>query len=381
MQIQTPAIAGEQILVPAIPENTGISYLAEGGANIVYRISVPDPSPPPSVIEEYGDDTPPPTEINDVEEKIASVAALNVFDNKLLRARKDLPTTVSCAVSHANWLRLIVCLFEPAQLVQQCLVQLRPAKVTEHLNQKLLSWEHSSMKGSLSSPDIRPAKRHGVYLADDLYGLLITDMSPGHGDEVIQFKPKWLLQSPSAPAGAKRCRTCAKVARTAAKLARENPGATKKGFCPLDLVSENSRDISWVISQLGGNPSKALRLQRWLESNTLLKRLRDAQCNLDRKGTFETDPGDESFRLAMTLRDCSLYVRLPVDGKDDDKIEARIGDLDLKSPDKGDYWKTVERQLIDEGWYMGTEKKEDLQPLTCSLSPDRWSVIGKRPTI
>ena len=43
--------------------------------------------------------------------------------------------------------------------------------------------------------------------------------------------------------------------------------------------------------------------------------------------------------------------------KDGAHIEARLGDLDLKTPDggKGDYWRETEQQLIDEGWYTGTE--------------------------
>lgn len=39
-------------------------------------------------------------------------------------------------------------------------------------------------------------------------------------------------------------------------------------------------------------------------------------------------------------------------------IEARLGDLDLKtsSGPKAEYWRNVEKQLIDGGWYMGTEQ-------------------------
>ena len=39
-------------------------------------------------------------------------------------------------------------------------------------------------------------------------------------------------------------------------------------------------------------------------------------------------------------------------------IEARLGDLDLKSVDggKGQYWLTLERNLINGGWYISTEK-------------------------
>lgn len=55
----------------------------------------------------------------------------------------------------------------------------------------------------------------------------------------------------------------------------------------------------------------------------------------------------------MTLRDCSVYVRLPLD--ENEEIEARIGDLDVKSPDKGEKWKEQERELIEGGWYRGQE--------------------------
>ena len=47
-------------------------------------------------------------------------------------------------------------------------------------------------------------------------------------------------------------------------------------------------------------------------------------------------------------------------------IEARLGDLDLKTPggDKGEYWRSLERSLVDGGWYAAKEKdtvgKEDV---------------------
>jgi inositol-pentakisphosphate 2-kinase len=92
---------------------------------------------------------------------------------------------------------------------------------------------------------------------------------------------------------------------------------------------------------------------------------------LDPLGVLINDKSNENFRAAMTLRDCTVFVRFPADAADDHLIEARIGDLDLKSPDKSQYWKDMENALIDEGWYTGTEKKEDRQPMTCQLSPKR----------
>jgi hypothetical protein len=59
--------------VPALPQNTGLTYLAEGAANIVYRINIrlrtPKPrTPEPSVLEQYGPETPPPTDIEPEDE-------------------------------------------------------------------------------------------------------------------------------------------------------------------------------------------------------------------------------------------------------------------------------------------------------------------------
>lgn len=265
---------------------------------------------------------------------------------------------------------------------------------------------HSPLEGhqDLSSrPEFRPQKRHGAYLANDPYGLLVTDMTSGRISrslslcseaksiigpsraQVIEFKPKWLVQSPNAPKDSKRCRQCAREARSNAELARSR-GPLRHSFCPFDLVSKApedrfraSREIiepEFLFTpnspRLSAPPlGKVERLRKvdhfttWLGNNTLLPRLQELQISLDRKGILKADSNDETFLVAMTLRDCTVFLRYDgVDGV----IEARIGDLDVKSPRKAEYWKEIERALIDEGWYLGTEKEEDTQPLTCSLS-------------
>lgn len=93
---------------------------------------------------------------------------------------------------------------------------------------------------------------------------------------------------------------------------------------------------------------------------------------LDLKGVLEADMEDKDFLTAMTLRDCTVFMRFSSE-KEDATIEARIGDLDLKSSKKEHYWKNIERQLIEEGWYEGIEDTEDEQPLTCALYPERWN--------
>jgi inositol-pentakisphosphate 2-kinase len=68
--------------IPSIPEGTQFSYLNEGAANIVYRIQLRHLTPPPSQLEEYGDGTPPPAEIEtDFDEKYDELERFHVFDS------------------------------------------------------------------------------------------------------------------------------------------------------------------------------------------------------------------------------------------------------------------------------------------------------------
>lgn len=49
--------------IPVIPLNAELVYMAEGAANIVYRIHFPHSTPEPTDLNEYGSGTPPPTDI------------------------------------------------------------------------------------------------------------------------------------------------------------------------------------------------------------------------------------------------------------------------------------------------------------------------------
>lgn len=62
------------------------------------------------------------------------------------------------------------------------------------------------------------------------------------------------------------------------------------------------------------------------------------------------------LQLAMTLRDCSCFVRIPADGDGggDGEVEARLGDLDRKNgEEKLGYWREMERGLVEGGFYGG----------------------------
>lgn len=190
------------------------------------------------------------------------------------------------------------------------------------------------------------------------------------GNETLfQFKPKWLLQSPSAPAGSVRCRTCAKAARTNAHRIRigEKP---LPSYCPLDLLSKNESDLHRVASILLGPDHSAVALKHlvhWLKTTSILPRLRQLQEKLDSNGVLtSSDLPDENLLIAMTLRDCNVYIKFPKIFLKNERLEAKIGDLDLKSGKKVGYWKGWEEKLSKEGWYTGEEVEK--QELSCTLA-------------
>lgn len=199
----------------------------------------------------------------------------------------------------------------------------------------------------------------------------LQDMS-AHGDDCyIELKPKWLVQSPSAPKGAIRCRQCALNARRNAE--KEEGHKYHHDICPLDLISTDPkilREVAALMVYSNDMERATLRMTEWLLDNPLLRRLAYYQQINDRVGPIEGDVTDERFLIAMTLRDCSLYFRFPLHDNGTE-IEARIGDLDLKLPSKAQYWRETEEALINGGYYMGTEKR--LQPLSCNLTPDRYT--------
>ncbi|EPE31692.1 hypothetical protein GLAREA_12448 [Glarea lozoyensis ATCC 20868] len=336
----------EESDIPVLPVSTEISYLSEGAANIVYRISVPLSTPPPSEIEEFRDGTPPPSEI----EVFENGGDLRIFDKKLLRLRKNLPTTLPCSLSQQNWERLLVPLFHADNLVKQTLVDLRPSNIISRLNSELRTWEQQPHPN-------RPSKRHGTYLAPDPYGLLVVDMTPSPTTQLLEFKPKWLLQSPSAPPKSIRCRQCARHAQLTSLSPSNPPPPT---FCPLDLIHSPSRAVPFITS----DPVLAAHLTKWLQPSPLLTQLRDAQKAMDPFGALGDEATGEKFCLAMTLRDCTVFLRLK---GGEGEVEARLGDLDLKSAEKVGYWREVERGLVDGGWYEGTEKAGRKGDVLCAV--------------
>ena len=96
--------------------------------------------------------------------------------------------------------------------------------------------------------------------------------------------------------------------------------------------------------------------------HTLLQHLRYLQAQTDKHGVLGShlnkddteDPSNDNsaygLRLAMTLRDCSLVLRIPY--AKSLPLEAKLGDLDFKSSDKMDDWYETEEALVNGGWYI-----------------------------
>ena len=294
-----------------LPPHIRLEFLAEGAANIVYRLIFPPCSPgikseTYSEDEEFGPDTPPPTEM-------PMLRWDPLLTNKLLRLRKDLPTATSVFEAQQAFEEYIKPSFSKDDLVEQILIRLPPGLV-KTCNEDLRSMETGM---------IRPKKRHGVYLSSsESYGIVVTDMSPKLYQDMlsIDFKPKWLTQSPSAPEGAIRCRTCAlRMMRTAQHTDRPNPDTTvKESFCPLDLVSDDKSRVAAIIDGILRGSGYSGFLSTYVSSDIvdfiyqspLLLSLKERQMKFDPGGVFAASNDNIHFMLAMTLRDCTLFLQV-----------------------------------------------------------------------
>ncbi|KAF2631581.1 hypothetical protein BU25DRAFT_407232 [Macroventuria anomochaeta] len=222
------------------------------------------------------------------------------------------------------------------------------------------------------------------------FGILLPNMSTSPGQNItFEIKPKWLAQSPAAPPEAIRCRTCA------LQFSR-GKGIPNDYICPLRLSNEDSaanNDMihirQWATNalslQLKDDANAYLPHEVALEAlvdrvvayfttgdgRTLLLHLKKLQATLDSEGILQryARPRDDfnfvyDLRLAMTLRDCSLFVVVPVY---DGEITSKLADLDFKSAEKIDDWRDKEATLVNEGWYVKSPEAHDV----CLLAPGK----------
>lgn len=283
-----------------------LEYLAEGGANVVYRMRLSSPSPnTPSALDvTSGGKTPQQSQL--------SALGINPqFYGKLLRLRKDLRSTVPVIDSQKYFNTTVQPLFKQHNLVEQLLF--KPST-------SLIKSCNANLK-RMETDGSRPHKRNGSYLVEsETYGTLVTDMTCAATDShaSIEFKPKWLLQSPSAPAASVRCRTCALRASGARKPPTDPAGNPTPGFCPLSLVSDDKAKVAAaakIVLELcrpDESDSESLKrgLVEFLYKSPLLRLLRSLQKETDPAGVLQADHLQPKFLTAMTIRDCTLFLKV-----------------------------------------------------------------------
>jgi inositol-pentakisphosphate 2-kinase len=210
-------------------------------------------------------------------------------------------------------------------------------------------------------------------LSRECWGILLPDMSPSRGRSItLEIKPKWLAQSPNAPPEAVRCRTCA--------MQVSIPKSRDTYICPLQLLHGDStslrpwahvnvmRQFDSTTGSFGELPSRLVisaiteDLLAYLtvgDGLDLLLHLSKLQNTLDPRGVLcrpQEEAGsllfDRNLRLAMTLRDCSLFINVSYDASGVTDMICKLGDLDFKSAEKLPDWTDKEKQLLVENSYI-----------------------------
>lgn len=310
------------------------------------------------------------------------------LDGKLLRLRKGvksssytgnniIPPLMATEQVFEYYDQKMKPLFGKDQLVEQIKVAISPCLIAS-CNEVL---------ERLESDHQRHEKRIGWHLAQDNIGLLMTSMaSMPNTLKRIEFKPKWLAQSPTAPPNSIRCRTCAlsafrhkkrqvcplRLTRLDSTPPTSTPNFTPPPWIDTSPESRQSLEVNQALSQFF---SKG-------KGHDVLSRLKEDQLALDPKGVSklcEPSPASRSNKshghgpaqprssttqdeiaklsMAMTLRDCTFFVNVSHDAKGQIVIDGRLADLDPKSGDDAKRlgkWYWDEMDLVEQGWYTGT---------------------------
>lgn len=321
--------------------------------------------------------------VKDSGETATAIPAKLILD-KVLRVSKGLPKSLRSEVIVDGFMADVRPLFVSPRSSTNTSQTLEEINLDQHLMAHLpvVLFEEAmaALKGLV--PAIRPLGSAAQF------GILLPNMSTIPGQNItFEIKPKWLAQSPAAPPDAIRCRTCA------LQFSRGR-GIPDDYICPLRLSNEEPSTNGdaghirrWAKSALSKqlrSDSNARLPQDLLldvlvdrvvsyfttgDGRTLLLHLKKLQSTLDSEGILQryARPRDDfnfvyDLRLAMTLRDCSLFVVVPIR---DGEITSKLADLDFKSAEKIDDWRDKEAALVEEGWYTKSPKAHDV----CLLAP------------
>jgi inositol-pentakisphosphate 2-kinase len=354
-------------------------YFNQGGANVIFKIF-------PWASHSRAERGRP---FFFVDAKIDSLEVIPIHHHelvdKVLRVNKGLSKTLRCEEVISGFYSHVWPLFMPKAAIvvlhstkityKALSIALSDRDFTEHLMEHRGVKLFSSVMVDLTSKSDAIGVEEGQDqeqrdLTTKRWGILLPDMSPTAGSSItLEVKPKWLAQSPTAPPDAVRCRTCA--------LQVAKPKDSDKYICPLRLLNGSWDHIyPWILArvteQVAEHASKtstpdvkvtneiASHVTTYLfkgDGKALLQHLSFLQKNLDPNGILcrsRMEPKEtkaifsRNLRLAMTLRDCSLYIRVGYtsSGVDPSTIDCKLGDLDFKSADKMDDWEDKENGLL-----------------------------------
>jgi len=274
-------------------------------------------------------------------------------------------------------------------VLHQELVNIRGSGIIDAINEYLRCNDKS-----------RKDKFMGTWVDQSDYGFLVEDMRPDDENGLlVEFKPKWLTQSPSAPKKAIRCRQCAKELHNyILEPDLDKPIPTMAKPCPLTLGKDVTRShartkSAWrllpLLDTLGERAHLSATLNL-LRDEAAFKILRTAQEENDRVGPLRADKSDASFSLAMTLRDCTCFAQITrraSKGRDSMRpLKVRFGDFDMKSPAfRLDYWRSVEEDLINGGFYTADwiycAGSYYRPPTSCVLEPSLETMLEEKDVI
>lgn len=169
---------------------------------------------------------------------------------------------------------------------------------------------------------------------------------------LVEFKPKWLSQSPSAPETAVRCRQCAMELRNLVSDPSRSRAMPREKPCPLALgcggAPQQASSPFRIAPQLAGEEHFREALTT-IANHPALHELKLQQDLHDKLGPLHAEPSDPYFIIAMTLRDCTCFVQVH---RHSQSIKLRMGDFDRKDPlVKFERWRRAEQELIDGGFY------------------------------
>lgn len=314
----------------------------------------------------------------------ATAIPAQMVTDKVLRVSKGLPKSLKSEVIVDGFMADVRPLFVSPRTSTNTSQTLEEINLDQHLMAHLPVVLFDEGMSTLKElvPAIQPLSSAAQF------GILLPNMSTEPGQNItFEIKPKWLAQSPTAPPDAIRCRTCA------LQFSR-GKGIPDDYICPLRLSSEGSPANGEII-HIRRWATNALSLQLKNDTNaslsqgvtldalidrvvvyfttgdgrTLLLHLKKLQATLDSEGILQryARPRDDfnfvyDLRLAMTLRDCSLFVVVPIH---DGEITSKLADLDFKSTEKVNDWRDKEATLVDGGWYTKSPEAHDV----CLLAP------------